>query len=65
MLTHGNLAYQVNNLSYFLKVSPGDACLALLPPWHIYQRTVSYFLHSCAAKQVGQGCTAYQIHGFV
>ncbi len=35
MLSHGNLAYQVNNLSYFVEVRPGDAVLSLLPPWHI------------------------------
>eukprot|EP00883_Tetradesmus_obliquus_P005463 jgi/Sobl393_1/15891/SZX63806.1 len=45
-LSHGNLAYQVNHLDYFLQVSPGDSSLSLLPPWHIYQRTAAYYLFS-------------------
>ena len=30
--------HQVNNLSHFLAVSPGERSLSLLPPWHIYER---------------------------
>mmetsp|Transcript_18441 Transcript_18441/g.48095 ORF Transcript_18441/g.48095 Transcript_18441/m.48095 type:complete len:769 (-) Transcript_18441:1861-4167(-) len=51
-LTHGNLAYQLNNLNHFLEVQPGEKLLSLLPPWHIYQRTVSYYVHSRAASVV-------------
>ncbi|EFJ49638.1 hypothetical protein VOLCADRAFT_120723 [Volvox carteri f. nagariensis] len=52
MLTHGNLTYQVRNLSYFLAVQPGDRVLSLLPPWHIYERTCSYFVLSRGGQQV-------------
>eukprot|EP00879_Flechtneria_rotunda_P005441 GHRR01005734.1.p1 GENE.GHRR01005734.1~~GHRR01005734.1.p1 ORF type:complete len:588 (+),score=208.21 GHRR01005734.1:736-2499(+) len=51
-LSHGNLAYQVDHLDYFLQVSPGDSTLSLLPPWHIYQRTCAYFLCSRGAHEV-------------
>lgn len=26
--------------------------MSLLPPWHIYQRTVAYYLYSCGAREV-------------
>lgn len=52
MLTHANIAYQINNLSYFLAVRPGECTLSLLPPWHIYERAVAYLLFSKGAKQV-------------
>ena len=39
MLTHSNLLYQVDNLSHFLPVGPGESALSLLPPWHIYERS--------------------------
>lgn len=51
-LSHSNLMYQVSNFNYFLPVSPGESALSLLPPWHIYQRTVAYYLFSSGAKQV-------------
>ncbi|MEW5313818.1 MAG: hypothetical protein WDW38_005355 [Sanguina aurantia] len=50
MLTHGNLMSQIDNLSFFLPgMTPGENVLSILPPWHIYERTVSYFV-------LGQGC---------
>ena len=51
-LTHANLAYQIRNLSYYLKVSPGERTLSLLPPWHIYERSAAYYILSQAASQV-------------
>jgi hypothetical protein len=33
-------------------VLPGDTTLSLLPPWHIYQRTVSYYLLSVGCQEV-------------
>lgn len=45
-LSHGNLLSQVESLWYFLKPSPGDTALSLLPPWHIYERTVGYYLYA-------------------
>ena len=51
-LTHANLQYQVDNLSYYLKVYPGERTLSLLPPWHIYERSCGYYILSQAAGQV-------------
>eukprot|EP00803_Ostreobium_quekettii_P002616 evm.model.scf_940.1 EVM.evm.TU.scf_940.1 scf_940:7095-14522(-) len=51
-LTHGNLMYQVTNFSYFVDVQPGNKVLSLLPPWHIYERSVSYFVFSRGGSQV-------------
>lgn len=52
MLTHGNLKYQMDNLSFFLKPKPGERSLSLLPPWHIYERSCGYYLFSRACTQV-------------
>lgn len=52
MLTHSNLAYQRSNMGYFVNAHPGDRTLSLLPPWHIYERAVAYYLFSCACEQV-------------
>lgn len=49
-LTHGNLLYQVKNLGYYISVRPGDSALSLLPPWHIYERSCTYFLLSQGAR---------------
>jgi long-chain acyl-CoA synthetase len=51
-LTHGNLLYQIENLDYFLPVSKGQTSLSLLPPWHIYERSTSYYIASRGAKLV-------------
>lgn len=48
MLSHANLLYQVQNLSYFLPVAAGQTTLSLLPPWHIYERSVG-----CAGRLAG------------
>lgn len=55
MLTHANLAYQVRSLPAFLTVRPGERVLSLLPPWHIYERTCSYYVLSSGGHQVGRG----------
>lgn len=52
MLTHSNILYQVENLSAFLRVHPGERTLSLLPPWHIYERTCCYYILSRGAAQV-------------
>ena len=52
MLTHGNLAYQRDNMGFYVQPRPGDRSLSLLPPWHIYERAVAYFLFSRACEQV-------------
>lgn len=50
MLTHGNLLHQVTTFGIVLQPQPGDRILSILPTWHVYERTVEYFLLS-------QGCT--------
>lgn len=32
---------QLANFQYFLSPQPGEHALSLLPPWHIYERTVT------------------------
>ncbi len=50
MLTHGNLLHQVTTFGIVIQPKPGDRILSILPTWHVYERTVEYFLLS-------QGCT--------
>ena len=52
MLSHANIAYQVANFSSFVTPAAGEQTLSLLPPWHIYERTVSYDIFSRGCKQV-------------
>jgi hypothetical protein len=40
-------------LSLHPQVRAGDSTLSLLPPWHIYQRSVAYYLFSRC------GCNSY------
>lgn len=50
MLSHGNLLHQVTTFGIVLQPKGGDRVLSILPTWHVYERTVEYFLLS-------QGCT--------
>ena len=50
MLSHGNLLHQVTNFGIVIQPNRGDRALSILPTWHVYERTVEYFLLS-------QGCT--------
>jgi long-chain acyl-CoA synthetase len=50
MLTHGNLLHQVRTYSDVLTPQPGDRVLSILPTWHVYERSVEYYILS-------QGCT--------
>jgi long-chain acyl-CoA synthetase len=50
MLSHGNLLHQVTTFGIVLQPKGGDRILSILPTWHVYERTVEYFLLS-------QGCT--------
>ena len=50
MLTHFNIASDFVRLPSFIGVEKGDSVLAILPTWHIYERTVEYIiLYSKAA----------------
>ena len=66
-LTHSNLLYQVDNLSHFLPVGPGESALSLLPPWHIYERSCGWVAgwaggwdEDCGMGEIGRegGCVA-------
>jgi long-subunit acyl-CoA synthetase (AMP-forming) len=35
-----------------MQVSPGQSTLSLLPPWHIYERSVAYYILSSGARQI-------------
>ena len=50
MLSHANLDYQRRNMSFYVQPTPGQRALALLPPWHIYERSCAYFLFSRACQ---------------
>ena len=50
MLSHSNLLHQVNAIEVIVQPPNGDRILSVLPTWHIYERTVEYFVLS-------QGCT--------
>ncbi len=50
MLSHGNLLYQIATLPVIVTPEPGDRILSLLPSWHVYERTIEYYLLS-------QGCS--------
>ena len=52
MLSHSNLFYQVDKFDFFVRLGPSDQTLSLLPPWHIYERAVGYYIFSCGCKQV-------------
>ena len=49
---HSPPTSQVENLDYFMPVKAGESVLSLLPPWHIYERTCSYYILSRGVKQV-------------
>ena len=50
MLSHGNLMHQITTMGVVVQPQVGDRVLSILPSWHVYERTVEYFLLS-------QGCT--------
>ena len=52
MLSHANIFYQVDKFDFFVRLGPDNQTLSLLPPWHIYERAVGYYIFSCGCKQV-------------
>ncbi|KAL3686839.1 hypothetical protein R1sor_013148 [Riccia sorocarpa] len=46
MLSHANLLHQIDNLPAVVQPAPGERFLSLLPPWHMYERSVEYFVLS-------------------
>eukprot|EP00252_Welwitschia_mirabilis_P023254 TRINITY_DN6544_c0_g1_i2.p1 TRINITY_DN6544_c0_g1~~TRINITY_DN6544_c0_g1_i2.p1 ORF type:complete len:662 (+),score=118.31 TRINITY_DN6544_c0_g1_i2:137-2122(+) len=51
MLTHRNLLYQICHLQEFVPTSSRDRILTLLPPWHMYERTIEYYLFTHGTEQ--------------
>jgi long-chain acyl-CoA synthetase len=49
-LTYRNLMHQMNSFPAVLRPYPGNRALSILPTWHSFGRTVTYYLLS-------QGCT--------
>ena len=51
-LSHGNIMYQIEHFDEFIDVLPKDTALSLLPPWHVYERSATYYLLSKGARVV-------------
>ncbi|MDJ1185463.1 AMP-dependent synthetase/ligase [Roseofilum casamattae] len=51
MLSHGNLLHQINTMPIVVAPVPGDRILSILPSWHVYERTVEYYLLSQGCRQ--------------
>ena len=50
-LTHRNLLHQMRSLACVAYPSPGDPVLSVLPIWHAYERSASYYFLSCGCTQ--------------
>jgi len=50
-LTHANLLHQMQSLACVAHPQPGAAVLSVLPIWHAYERSASYYFLSCACTQ--------------
>ena len=50
-LTHANLLHQIRSLACVAYPKPGDPVLSVLPIWHAYERSASYYFLSCACTQ--------------
>ncbi|MFV1958163.1 MAG: long-chain fatty acid--CoA ligase [Planctomycetota bacterium] len=49
MLTQANFAHQVRTLPPLFRMSATEIFLSILPPWHIFERTVEYAALACGA----------------
>ena len=50
-LTHGNLLHQMRSLACVAHPEPGSPVLSVLPIWHAYERSASYYFLSCGCSQ--------------
>ena len=50
-LTHANLLHQMRSLACVAYPAPGSPVLSVLPIWHAYERSASYYFLSCACTQ--------------
>jgi long-chain acyl-CoA synthetase len=52
VLTQGNFAHQLEVVPKVLDIGPTDVFLSVLPPWHIFERTVEYVALTQGARLV-------------
>ena len=50
-LTHANLLHQMSSLACVAYPEPGAPVLSVLPIWHAYERSASYYFLSCGCTQ--------------
>ena len=50
-LTHANLLHQMSSLACVAYPKPGAPVLSVLPIWHAYERSASYYFFSCGCTQ--------------
>ncbi|MEC8441679.1 MAG: AMP-binding protein [Cyanobacteriota bacterium] len=50
-LSHANLLHQMHSLACVAYPKPGSPVLSVLPIWHAYERSASYYFLSCACTQ--------------
>jgi long-chain acyl-CoA synthetase len=50
MLTHRNIAYNVESIQKLVPIGPGDRVLSFLPVSHIFERTAIYFFIRCGVS---------------
>ena len=54
-LTHANILYQIDCFKDILQLRPTDQILSLLPPWHIYERAIAYYVFQRGCRVVYTG----------
>src|SRR5262249_29288268 len=52
VLVQSNFAHQLDVLPNVLGIRPSDVFLSILPPWHIFERTVEYVALTAGARLV-------------
>ncbi|KAJ4968883.1 hypothetical protein NE237_015584 [Protea cynaroides] len=52
MLTHQNLLHQMRNFWDRVPAVPGNRFVSVLPPWHVYERAVEYFIFTRGVEQI-------------
>jgi long-chain acyl-CoA synthetase len=52
VLTQGNFLHQIEVIPGTLNIGPDDVFLSILPPWHIFERTVEYVALTQGARLV-------------
>jgi long-chain acyl-CoA synthetase len=55
MLSHGNLLHQINTFPAVIDPEPGNRILSILPTWHIFGRTVEYYMLAKGSTQIYTG----------